>query len=102
MEPKEKEMWQQIIVTALCALIVLGSLAAALWVLVTGQIGKQGLDALFLLSVCLIMVLMFLPMPLQAVRQGLLKDLLTRKEGKAVEEKAAAAAVASQKPPERS
>jgi hypothetical protein len=103
MELNTKEMRQQILVAALCALIVLGSLAAILWVLVTGQIEKQGLDALFLLLVCLLMALIFLPIPLQALRQGVLKDMLKRKEKKAVEEeKRQAAPVVSQKPQERS
>ena len=54
----------------LCALIALGSLATAVWVAVSGQIATQGLDALFLIVVCLVFALMFGIAPAQAIRKG--------------------------------
>jgi hypothetical protein len=60
----------------ICGLIALGSLAAVGWVLFTGQIGKQGLDALFLLFVGLLFVAVFLPI---AIPPQTMKKLLPRK-----------------------
>jgi hypothetical protein len=59
-----------------CGLIALVSLAAVAWVLITGQIGKQGLDALFLVLVCLLFVVMFLPI---AIPPEMMKKLIPRK-----------------------
>jgi len=71
-------VWQVLIVNLLCILIVLGSVAVAAWTVVTGQIVKQGIDALFLLFVCLTMAAAFLMIPYQAWRQGTLQQALTR------------------------
>ena len=74
-------MWQQLAVVGLCLLFVLGALGAGAWAVITGQIGKQGIDALFLLFVCLLVALIFAPIPVQALRQGLLQQALKRSKG---------------------
>ncbi len=80
-------IWQRIALNALCLLLAFGALIGAAWALLTGQAGEQGIDGLFLVLVCLFMALLFSIIPLQAIRQGLLKDLLKRKHATAVEEK---------------
>ena len=89
---------EQIILNALCVLLSIIGLAVAAWVVISGQIQKTGLDALFLVIVCLLAVVIFLPTPIQAIRKGLLGDL---QKGKAKPPGAAEAkaqpAVASQK-----
>ena len=69
-------MGQQIILTVLCLVIILGALAFAGWTLVSGQIQRQGIDALFLVTICLLIAVMFLPIPLGALRRGELKQWL--------------------------
>jgi hypothetical protein len=69
-------MWEGIIVQILCALLALGSLVAAGWTVLTGQIADQGLDAVFLVVVCLLSAVMFSIIPLRAIRQGKWRDLL--------------------------
>jgi|NGEPerStandDraft_6_1074524.scaffolds.fasta_scaffold03961_2 hypothetical protein len=58
----ENFMWQALVLQTVCGLIALGSIATVAWVLFTGQIGKQGLDALFLLLVCLLFIAIFIPL----------------------------------------
>jgi hypothetical protein len=95
-------MRQEIIVNSFCLLIALGCVGAAVWALVTGQIGEQGIDGLFLLIVCLTIALIFSFIPLQAARQGLLRDLLKRKRLKpGTENVGQAAPVTSQDPQEK-
>ena len=67
---------EALVLRIVCGLIALASLAAVVWVLVTGQIGKQGLDALFLTLVCLLFVVVFLPI---AVPPQTIKNLMPRK-----------------------
>ena len=73
-------MRQQIIANAACLLVALASLIIAAWTVITGQIAKQGIDALFLILVCLLFAFAFSLMPLQALRGGLLNDLLKGKK----------------------
>ena len=76
-------MRQQLIVGALCVFFAIGALAIAVRTLVTGELERQGIDALFLILVCLLVTVVFALIPVQAVRQGLLRDLLSRRRGKA-------------------
>ena len=69
-------MWMVLVLQIVCGLIVLGSTATIGWILFTGQIGEQGLDALFLLLVCLLFIAMFLPIPLRAMPPGTWKKLV--------------------------
>ena len=70
---------ERIIINALCALIAVVALVVAAWVLISGQIQRQGLDSLFLVLVCLLAVAIFLPTPVEAIRKGLLADLRKQK-----------------------
>ena len=63
-------MNQQWIVSGVCILVVIGSLGVAASTLATGQIAKQGLDALFLVSVCLLLALAFSIYPLLNMPRG--------------------------------
>jgi len=72
-------MLEAFVLPIVCGLIALGSIATIAWVLFTGQIGKQGLDALFLLLVCLLFVAIFIPILLRAVPARPWKKLPSRK-----------------------
>jgi glucan phosphoethanolaminetransferase (alkaline phosphatase superfamily) len=52
-----------------CLGIVLAAIAAAAWTAITGQIVRQGIDALFLILVCLLVAAAFAPIALQALRE---------------------------------
>lgn len=79
---------EELILSAISLLVAVGALAVVGWALVTGQIGEQELDALFLIAVCLLIAVTFGAIPLQTLRKGGLKDLLKR--GHPVEPEAAA------------
>jgi hypothetical protein len=72
-------MLEALVLPIVCGLIALCSMATIAWILFTGQIGKQGLDALFLLLVCLLFVAIFIPILLRAVRARTWKKLPSRK-----------------------
>jgi hypothetical protein len=87
----------QILVNVLCILIAAGALATAAWALISGQLGEQGIDGLFLVAVCLVIALIFSMIPLEAVRRGGWRNLLKRKKSAVnQEERGEVAAVASQ------
>ena len=69
-----RTVWQQLIIFVLCIVVVLGSLGAAGWAAI--QVLKQGIDALFLLIVCLTLAAAFAFVPFQAWRDGTLKKML--------------------------
>lgn len=75
-------MWQDIILNAFCAVCGLAAIGIAAWAVVSGQIADQGIDGLFLLVVCLLIAFAFSVIPLQAVRKGLLKQMLSRRAPK--------------------
>ena len=70
--------WMDTCALVLCTLASLAGLAAAAWVLLTGRIASEGLDALFLLLVALLFALMFGLVPAQALRRGKWKELIRR------------------------
>ena len=78
----ESSMWQAFLLQIVCGLIALGGMAAAAWVLFTGQIGKQGLDALFLLLVCLLFIAVFIPIAVPSQTRKKLAALIPRKGAK--------------------
>ncbi|MCW5980682.1 MAG: hypothetical protein KIT09_21560 [Bryobacteraceae bacterium] len=90
---------ERIIIIALSALISAVALVVAAAVLISGQIQKQGLDALFLILVCLLLVAAFLPIPVQAFRRGELQAALKRAKGEAKDKKNATATAAPQQEP---
>ena len=62
-----------------CLVVAVCGIAAAVWALVTGQIEKQGLDAVFLIVVSLLIAAMFAPIPVKAIREESWRALLPRK-----------------------
>jgi hypothetical protein len=73
------QMRQRLIFDVLCLFIAVVALGFAGWTVVSGQIHKQGIDALFLVAVCLLIVLVFAPMPVAALRRGELQQWLKRR-----------------------
>lgn len=63
-------MNQQWMISGICILVVLCSLGVAASTLVTGQIARQGLDALFLVCVCLLLAVAFSIYPLMNMPSG--------------------------------
>lgn len=78
LELKRVAVRQETVVNVLCGLIVAGALGVALWVVFSGRIAEEGVDALFLVIVCLLTAAIFAPMPLQAMRRLPLRGLLHR------------------------
>lgn len=76
-------MREQWIECGACALLALVCLAVAGWTLITGQVGGQGVDGLFLLLVALLLAAAFSIIPLQAVREGMLRELIRSRKKKA-------------------
>jgi hypothetical protein len=71
---------EPIALAAICALAVLGSLAGAVYVLIAGDIG---LDGLFLLIVCITFAAAFGLVTAQTLRKGQLRALLSAGQSKA-------------------
>jgi len=71
---------EPIALAAICALAALGSLAWALYVLIAGD---MGLDGLFLLIVCITFAAAFGLVTAQTLRKGQLKELLSAGQPKA-------------------
>jgi hypothetical protein len=65
---------ESLIVNVICAVFSLIALASVVWVLVTGRLGLEGLDALFLIVVALLIAAAFSWLPIQALREGKLKQ----------------------------
>lgn len=86
-------MRQEILIHLLCLLIAAGALGVAGWTVLSGQIGEQGVDALFLLAVALMTALVFAAIPLEAARKGVLRDFLIRRKAAKKEPSAVAAQV---------
>jgi hypothetical protein len=80
---------EELLLSALCLLVALGALAVVVWTLATGQVGEQGLDALFSISICLLIVVTFGAIPLQAWRKKVWKEAV--KQGSPTSGKAAVA-----------
>jgi hypothetical protein len=82
-------MWLEIFTNALCLILTLGALGVAGWALLSGKVMEQGIDGLFLLTICLVIALLFSIIPLQAIRRSslwhLLKQLRKRKPAQAAE-----------------
>jgi len=62
-------MRQQLAIHSLCLAIAAVAWGVAAWTVVTGQIAEQGIDALFLLAVCLLAGLAFSRIPLEWLRR---------------------------------
>lgn len=84
-------MRQELLIHLLCLIVAAGALGVAVWVVLGGQIGEQGIDALFLVAVALMTAFAFAAIPATAARKGALRDLLPRRKTAAKETSAAAA-----------
>jgi hypothetical protein len=72
---KAETMGQRVAITVICLLICAGGLAVSAWLIATGQIARQGIDALFLLAVALVMTFCFALIPVHEIRRGLLREV---------------------------
>ena len=77
------KMWQEIFADVLCLLVVLGSVAAAGYSLVSGRAAEQGIDGLFLIIICLTFAALFSIIPAMSLRSGALAQLLKRDKSEA-------------------
>ncbi len=68
-------MGQRIMISAFCLLVCGCGLAVSAWLIATGQITRQGIDALFLLAVALLMTSCFALIPVQEIRRGLVREI---------------------------
>jgi hypothetical protein len=59
-------------------LVAVVSLVVVAWTLFSGQIQRQGIDALFLILVCAVFIFSFSLLPVQEIRNGLLREVLKR------------------------
>jgi hypothetical protein len=63
---------EPLLVCGFCLAVALAALAVAGWTVATGQIQQQGLDALFLILVCLLLAAGFAIVPFLAYRKRML------------------------------
>jgi len=68
--------------TVVCALAGLASFAVALYLLIGGDIAEQGLDALFLLIVCLMFAASFGLVMAKTLRKAQLQEMLSPRHSK--------------------
>lgn len=94
--PWMDKMWQEIFEDVVCLTVVLGSIAAAGYSLITGRASEQGIDGLFLIIVCLVFVALFSIIPAMSLRSGALAQLLKRGKPDAAAKGEAPAAEKSQ------
>jgi hypothetical protein len=93
-------MRNKIIFNGLCLAITVGALGVAAWALFTGMIAQQGVDGLFLILVCLLIAFTFSLAPVQAIRQGLLGEVLASYRSRAAGESKRVAQAAPRRTPE--
>ncbi len=75
-------MRQDLLINGLCLVLGLGLLGVAAWAVLSGEVAELGIDGLFLLAVCLVFVVAFLPGPLAALGKSLRQRLAKRSEAK--------------------
>lgn len=85
-------MGQRIVISAICLLVCGCGLAVSAWLVATGQIARQGIDALFLLAVALLMTFSFALIPVGEIRRGLLREIRASLEARRAAARPAAAA----------
>lgn len=68
-------MGQRIVISSICLLVCACGLAVSAWLIATGQIARQGIDALFLLAVALLVTFCFALIPAEQIRRGLLREI---------------------------
>ncbi len=75
-------MMERILIWVFSGSLALGALAVIAWILVTGQLVRQGLDALFLVVVCMLYAVSFGLRLLRSFRRGDFKELLKQRDKK--------------------
>jgi hypothetical protein len=93
-------MRERLVVSVVSLLIALGALTVVVWTVLSGAISTQGIDALFLIAIGLLIVLAFSPIPLQAIREGAFRGLFQRKRAAAAGPERVQPAVTAGKTPE--
>ena len=68
------------ILNLVCLFVALFALGVAVWALASGMLANEGVDALFLLAVCLVVAVLFGWTPVQWLRRSRLRELLKRKK----------------------
>ena len=71
----ERSLRRGVASSAVCLLISVAALGVAGWAVITRQTARQGIDALFLILVCLLFAFAFSLPPLQFWRSGQLQQL---------------------------
>ena len=74
---------QEIILNLVCLFVSLFALGVAVWALVRGTLATEGVDALFLMAVCLVVAVLLGWIPAQWLRRSRLRELLKRKKNPA-------------------
>jgi hypothetical protein len=74
---KEKKQYIQIALAYNCIMLAGAVLAFALslWLIVSGQLFREGVDGVFLFAVASVMGCSFASVPVMSIREGLLRDL---------------------------
>lgn len=91
---------EEMILNLVCLFVSVFALGVAVWALFSGML--EGVDALFLMAVCLVMAALFGWTPAQRLRQSRLREPLRRKERTAAaDDGARPAAARATQPQER-
>lgn len=93
-------MRERAVMSLVCLLVALGALGIAAATVISGAVETQGLDAIFVILICLLAALAFSMMPAQAIRSGALRELLKRKPQTAAPTERASVAAVPEKPQE--
>ncbi|HWQ56685.1 MAG TPA: hypothetical protein VN442_23565 [Bryobacteraceae bacterium] len=91
-------MRQDVLINVVCLAVAAIALGVGVWVVFTGQITNNGVDGLFVLSVCLVTILVFGLIPAATIRSR----MLLRRTEKKPAEKMETATMVAQKHEERS
>ncbi len=83
---------EEMILNLVCLFVSVFALGVAVWALFSGML--EGVDALFLMAVCLVVAVLFGWTPVQWLRRTRLRELLTRKKKAAAPDDSAKRATA--------
>ena len=71
---------EEMILNLVCLFVSVFALGVAVWALLSGMLAAEGVDALFLLAVCLVVAVLFGWTPVQWLRRSRLREMLKRKK----------------------
>ncbi len=89
---------QEKILNVFCLFVALSALGAAVWAVARGILATEGVDALFLVAVCLVVAVLFGWTPIQWLRRS---ELLQRRKQTKAEDGARRATAGAAQPRER-